>query len=512
MQKAGNDGPFVSRMEEIFMDNDEANALDRRVFLGASTAAVLGLPGIARAEDAPTAKAEAPKVGARPVSEVIADYIVNFDLKTAPPEAVARARTAFVDGIGVMLAGSQLPPTDIVCEVVTLEESKPAAGIVGRTLRASPQQAALVNGIAGHCMDFDLTYFAGQSIAAVIPAILPIAETTKATQAETLAAFLIAAEIAGRLNRAAPTVSRAGGWHATGTIGVIAAAAAAARLMKIDARKIPDVIGITTSLAGGISVNFGTMTKPLHAGHAAHDGILAAMLGARGFSASPAAIEGKDGYLECFARTLPHSLEPFADLGKNYDLVEYGYKIKPYPSGGLGHTAIDATLELRPLIKLDDVAHVDVAISRYAARRITDRYPQSVENAKFSAPYLAAYTLVHGAPMLAAFTEDALRDAAVRDAAQKISLTTYEEYADLLEESPARVTVTLKDGSKLERAKYYPRGSVRVPMTPEEIKAKFDVCAAQAVDKAIAEKIYATLSTLGNEPSLDAFWPLLRKA
>ncbi len=495
--------------------DDDANPLDRRIFLGASTATLFGLPSIAVAQQQQQAGAAAPVAATRDrktAGEIIADFITGFDLKTVPPGVIDRSRVAFVDTVGVMLAGSQLQPADIVCDVVKLTGSEPAATIVGRPSRVAPQLAALANGVAGHCMDFDLTYFAGQSIAAVIPAILPVAETTRATPAEMLAAFIIAAEIAGRINRAAPTATRVGGWHATGTVGVIAAAAASARLMKIEPKKIPDVIGITTSLASGVSANFGSMTKPLHSGHAAHDGVLAAMLGARGFTANAKALEGKDGYFESFARGLPWSLDPFDSLGKSYDLVEYGYKLKPYPSGGLGHTAIDAALELRDAVKLDDIAHVDVAITKYAARRYTDKYPQSAENAKFSGPYLAAYTLVHGAPMLAAFTEQALHDEAVRAMAQKVSLSIYQEYADLLDESPAKVTVTLNDGRKLDRAKYYPSGSVQVPMSSAQIKAKFDVCAAQALDKTASEKIYATLSTLGDQPSLDEFWPLLRKA
>jgi 2-methylcitrate dehydratase PrpD len=99
--------------------------------------------------------------------------------------------------------------------------------------------------------------------------------------------------------------------------------------------------------------------------------------------------------------------------------VDFGYKLKPYPCGGLGHTAIDAALELRDAVAPGEIAHVDVAITRYAAQRYSDQYPRSVESAKFSGPYLAAYTFVHGAPMLAAFTEEALHDEAVRAFAQK---------------------------------------------------------------------------------------------
>lgn len=487
------------------------NTFDRRVFLGTAAASTLGLPNVAVAHQQPSASGASAAQG-EPVSKIIADFIVAFDLKNAPPLAIERSRTAFVDTVGVMLAGSQLPPAGIVGEFIQVTASAPTATIVGHPLRAAPQLAALANGVAGHDMDFDFTYFAGQTIAGVIPAILPVAEANGATSADMLAAFIIAAEVAGRITRAAPLALRAAGWHSTGTVGVIAVAAACARLMKVDPKRIPGIIGITTSLASGVSVNFGTMTKPLHAGHAAHDGVLAAMLGARGFTANDKAIDGKNGYYASFARGLPVSLEPFASLGKSYDLVDYGYSIKPYPCGGLGHTAIDAALELRHSVSIGDIAHVDVAITKWAAGHITDRYPQTIEAAKFSAPYLAAYSLVHGAPLLAAFTEQALQDDAVRAAAQKVSVTTYQEYAELLDDSPAKVTITLKDGRKIERAKYYPSGSVKSPMTAAQIKAKFDVCAVQAIDKAASEKIYTMLSTLGDHPSLDGLWPLLRRA
>jgi 2-methylcitrate dehydratase PrpD len=496
------------------MANEDAfHALDRRIFLGTGAATLMGWPELAAAQQ-PTDTAAQIKTApaSEPISQLIANFVVGFDPKNAPPVVIERARVGFVDTVGVMLAGSQLPPADIVGQVVKLEGSAPSATIVGRSLRAAPRLAALANGVADHAMDFDLTYMAGQSIAGVIPAILPVAETTNSPSTEMLAAFIIAAEVAGRIYRAGPKGWRSTGWHSTGVVGATVAALACARLMKIPADKIPHVVGITASLASGVTANFGTMTKPLHSGNAAQSGVLAATLAANGFTASRTAFESGTGYFECFLHGFEWSAVPFADLGKTFDLEQIGYSIKPYPSGGLGHTAIDAALELRDIVKLDDIAHVEVAITKFAAQRYTDKYPQTAENAKFSGPYLAAYTFVHGAPMLDAFHEEALHDEAVRAFAGKISLVIYPEYADVLEDSPAKVTVTLKDGSKIERAKYYPTGSRQVPMTAAQIKAKFDVCAAQAVDQATAKKIYATLSTLGDQPSLTDFWPLLRKA
>jgi MmgE/PrpD N-terminal domain len=252
--------------------DDDGNSLDRRIFLGASTAALLGLPGISLAQQQrPSGPGKVSDPAARAPSQSIADFVTGFDLKSVPPIVIERARIAFVDTVGVMLAGSQLPPADIVCDIIKLEGSAPVATIVGRPLRTSPQLAALANGVAGHAMDFDLNT-AGQSVAGVIPAILPVAETTGATPSEMLAAFIVAAEVAARLFRAAAQGWRNTSWHGTGTIGTTAAAIASARLMKLRAEKIPDIVGITVSMAGSLNVNFGTMTKPLHSGRSAQQG------------------------------------------------------------------------------------------------------------------------------------------------------------------------------------------------------------------------------------------------
>lgn len=459
----------------------------------------------ASAQQAPLAAAP----GVKP-AQVIANFIVNFDLKNAPTVVIDRARVVFVDTVGVMLAGSQHHPTDLICDIIHAEGSVPAATIVGRPQRASAQLAALANGVSGHAMDYDLTYFAGQSIAAVIPAILPIAEISKSSPSEMLAALIVGAEVCGRMSRAAPTMSRTAGWHATGTLGTMAAAAACARLVKTPATAIPDIMGISASLASGITANFGTMTKPLHAGQAARNGILAVLLGSKGFTANASAIDGPAGFLDNFARGLERTTAPFDDLGKSYDLETHGYKIKPYPSGGLGHTAVEAALELRSLVPLSDIAGIEVAITKYAGRRYSSQYPQTTESAKFSGPYLAAYTLVHGAPMLAAFTEDALHDEKVRALARKVTMTTYQEHADLLEESPAKVTVTLNDGRKLERSKYYASGSVQVPLTKAQIEEKFMVCATTAIKPDAAAKLCAMLSAIDLLSSSDQFWPLLK--
>jgi 2-methylcitrate dehydratase PrpD len=485
--------------------------VDRRLFLGASAVTLLGAAGAARAQ-APQAAKTSDTAGAKPTARVV-DFIAGFDPKDAPALAVERARTAFVDTVGVMLAGSRSEPAGIVLELVRAEGAKPAVSIVGQSLRASPQLAALANGVASHALDFDFTYMQGQLVAPIIPALLPLAESTGATPAQTLAAFIVGFEVASRLSRANPNHNGGGAWHATGTIGTIAAAAACARLLKLPAANIPDVLGISVSMAAGVNANYGTMTKPLHVGQGARNAILAAQLGARGFSANPAAIEGRGGFASTFARGLEWQPVAFDDLGGTFDLAERGFRPKRYPCGGVIHTGIDAALKLREELgpRVADISAIKAGISKYAANRASEQYPTNTEAAKFNLQYVVAYALANGPPGLAAFGEEAINDVRVKTLARMVSVAIDPAFADAHEDYPTRLTVTLKDGRTLDELRVYASGTRQYPMSPAQIDDKFLDCAAQAVTPEAAQKILATLRTLGEEGSFAAFWPLLRR-
>ena len=148
-------------------------------------------------------------------------------------------------------------------------------------------------------------------------------------------------------------------------------------------------------------------------------------MGARGFTSNPNALEGHSGYFENFGRGLEVSLDPFKDLGSRYDLVTMGYDLKAYPCGGLAHTSIEAALALRERLapRLSDITSIHCSVTRNAGQRAGIQYPQSIENAKFSLAYMVAYSLVHGAPMISAFTEEAIRDERVKAVAKTVSAT-----------------------------------------------------------------------------------------
>jgi 2-methylcitrate dehydratase PrpD len=498
--------------------HDDAPAdspIDRRLFLGAAGALTLAGQSAVAQETKPEAKgetrSEAPAQAKR-LSEIIADFVTGFDTAALPPLAIERARFAFVDTLAVMLAGSREEGTSIVCEMVQQEGAAPKVSVVGQSFRTSPQLAALANGVAAHIMDYDLSApLLGQPASPVIPALLPLAESVGATPADVTAAFIVGYEVCVKLARAAPEHTT-GGWHAVSSIGTIGAAMACARLLGVPRERIADVLGIAASLSGGLAANFGTMTKPLHSGASARNAIVAATLGRNGFTANAAALEHPvSGYFRAFDRGIKVSFEPIAELGRRYDIAERGFRPKRYPCGGLGHTAIDATLELRDQIKVADIAAIKTGITRFAASRIGSAWPSSIESAKFSMPYVAAWTALHGPPLLNAFTSEAIHDEAVKVLAGKVSVAIDPEFADVMDESPSRVTVTLADGRTVEKMRYYASGTPQAPFTREQIEEKFFSCAERAVDRAAATKIFAFLNRIEQERSFAELWELVRR-
>ena len=291
------------------------DAIDRRLFLGAGAltlGALTSLPDLAWAQ-APGAG----EAGAKQLSRLLAEFIAGFDLKNVPPEVIDRARVAFIDTMGVMLAGSREEVAHLAVEMVKLEGATPTASIVGQSLRASPQLAALANGVAAHAMDYDFTFLSGQSVSPVIPAILPLAETYGR----------VACRMRGRLHRRlrgrGAARARKPARCRTTVAGTRPAPLARSRrrrlapsCMKLPAEKIPDVLGISVSLASGVAVNYGTMTKPLHSGQRGaqrRDGRAARRAAAS--PRMPRRSRARRGFFKTFARGLRVSLEPFKDLG-----------------------------------------------------------------------------------------------------------------------------------------------------------------------------------------------------
>lgn len=433
-------------------------------------------------------------------TQKIACFVVDAAYEKISSEALEAAKTAFLDCLGVTLAGSKEDSARICALLAREEGARGESTVIGQGFSSSALLAALANGTAAHALDYDHSFGnMGQPTAALVPAVFALGEALRASGRDVLAAYVAGFEVTAILIRAIPEHSKKGGWHSTGTLGSLGAAAACARLFRLDESRVQMALGIASSMASGIVSNFGTMTKPLHAGLAAKNGILAARLARSGFSSSPRILDRAKGFFQVFSRDLPVKEGAFEALGVRFDLVERGIRIKPYPCGGLTHSAVDSLLELRAQhgITPESIEKIHVAVGRHAYENIIYHKPETGLQGKFSMPYILARALVHGKLTLEHFTDEAVRDASIRRLGEKIFMEHEPEIEDAAEgRRPSRVTIRLKDGRTLSRHADYPKGGRQSPLTPEEIRQKFVECAGRTIGRQAVDGVLDYLERL----------------
>ena len=446
-----------------------------------------------------------------PVTERIARFVVETSLDTIPAAAVETAKVAFMDMLGVALAGSQDDAGSIAARIAREEGAREEASVIGHGFRTSAQQAAFANGVAAHALDYDHSFLAGgQPTAPVIPAALAMAEAIGASGRELVVAYVVGFEVTTKISQSLyTTVQHA--WHAPGNMGVLGATAACANLLGLSVEQTRMALGMAVSMAGGVEANFGTMTKPLHVGHASRNAVVAAKLAAAGFTANGEAIESGVGYYDAYYRVFPGDDSPLGELGRSWELVDSGLRIKPYPCGGLAHTSIDAALALRADgLSADDVASIDVEVTDRVLGRIVFGVPETELQAKFSMPYLIARALVDGRVGLDAFTDEAIADQGILAVAAKVAMRLGEDLKSSKEGRPSRVTARLRDGRTLTKRVDAPKGGEVIPMTPEEMLEKFHECASRTTDRTSADSLGEAIRGLDSAGDLGVLTGLLR--
>jgi 2-methylcitrate dehydratase PrpD len=375
-------------------------------------------------------------------------------------------------------------------------------------LRVSPAWAALANGAAGHAHDFDDTSFAlmGHPSVPLLATALACAEAEPADGAAVALAYVLGFEIDAALGSAMNPGHYARGWHATSTIGTLGCAAAAARLLGLDVEQTRHALGIAATLASGLKENFGSMTKPFHAGHAAQNGVRAAQLAREGLTASADALDGRQGYVAAFAGA---PLDPAAleGLGRRWQLVASGIAVKPYPSCALTHSAIDALVELRARHRIDPdgVAAIEVGVTAVVPDVLRHARPATGLERKFSMPYCAAAALVRGPLGLADFADDREPDAATRRLMERVRMVVDPTLpAGREQHAWTRVTVRLADGTTFEEKPRGASGHPATPLTDEELRAKFRACAAPVLGADTAEAVAEQVAHLEDIPDIRA--------
>jgi 2-methylcitrate dehydratase PrpD len=441
----------------------------------------------------------------------LAEFVVSA---TPPSAARTMAARAFLDTVGVALAGACEPAARSVQRVIAGDGVGPCT-VLGTSLRASAANAALANGTAAHALDFDDMCFVSLAhpSAPLVPAALAAAEVSGAAGAALLDAYVVGFEIEGRLGMAMNPRHYQRGWHCTATLGTLGAAAAAARLFGLDVAQTRHALAIAASEASGLKENFGTMVKPLHAGLAARNGIVAAQLARAGLTASAAAIDGAQGLLAAMDSERPSLAGIADDLGVRWEILDTGITVKLYPSCAGTHPTLDALLDLRRThaFTADDVDAVEIGVDPIVPTILIHDRPSTGLEGKFSMPFCAAAAVVHGHVGVETFDLPSLEDAAVRALQSRVRMRVdpaINPAATPLTQS--RVSVHLRDGRVLTADADGARGYPDRPASDEELAAKFLSCAGAALPRDRACAALVALREIGTHDDVAALMTLLQ--
>ncbi len=420
-----------------------------------------------------------PAVAERGLTEVVAAFACAPARAEADTAAVI---SSLVDTVGVAVAGRTAEAVQAVRRWVGTEPAHGGAVVWGEGVRRAPSQAALLNGVAGHALDFDdaCPSMPLHPSTVLWPALLADADVLT-DGARLIEAVHVGNAVNRALGEALPMDVHYGrGWHSTATVGRLAAVAALARLHRFDVAQTRQALGLVASMAGGSLANFGTGTKPLHAGLAARDAVSAVALVRCGLDANPAQLEHRLGFLAAFGEPQPDGVARVGDrLEHWYAAWSQDWSLKRYPSCYGTHRAVDAALEVRAELGAPAAGEydtVEVLSHPGSLRPLITHAPRTGLEGKFSLPHTVATALLTGRLGLEAFTDEAVAEPATVALAGRVEVVAHPDppgRPDLADERYARVRATLRDGRSAERLVLLTRGDARNPLSDAEVDEKF---------------------------------------
>ena len=447
------------------------------------------------------------------LTRTLAEFITATGFDDLPEEAVALTRRSILDWLGSALRGGTTEPARIARKVASRAMPGNDATVLANGERLSALGAAFVNGTASHIIELDDLHQAStfHPAAPIIPAALAVAERRNARGRDFIRAVALGYDVGIRVAEAVnPSHYRY--WHPTATCGVFGATAAASALLDLSTDEVVHALGTAGTQAGGLweFLADGAMSKHLHAGMAAHDGILSADLAAAGFTGATRILEGPRGFFAATTDTpLPERVT--AGLGRDFKIVENGFKL--HACCGHTHTAVDAALLLRERIAGRPIERIDIDTYRVALDITDNPAPRTPYEAKFSIQYAVAVALLDGRAGLEQFTEERLAGDDVR---ALLARTSASENPERTAAYPAvwasRVRVTLADGTVLEETVEHPKGMPANPLTDDEVAAKFHDLADPVIGHHAAARLVEEVYRLPDDsPVVDLILPLIQR-
>ena len=451
------------------------------------------------------------------VALTLAEHLAQIRLDTLSPEVKRLATLGIIDTIGVTLLGATEPVVQVLEQTLTHDIARGKALVFGGRRRVGVLDAVLINGTASHAADYDdmARAMGGHPSVALVPVIVALGEALGSSGLDAIEAYVVGFEAECRLGRVVHPHHYVTGWHPTSTLGVFGAAAAAARLLRLDVQQTAIALSIAASFASGIKANFGTMTKPLHVGNCTRNGLLAAQLARNGFTANPAALEHKQGFFAAFdGLENVHQDLMLEQWGERLEVEQEAVGLKQFPCCGSTHPAIRAMFDLmRQGLTAPDVESIEITTNRLRLPHTDNPEPKSALGAKFSIQYVTARVLVSSAVRLHDFEGEAYLEPQVR---QLMARTTVNAYADIpgvhdaSNEFAAEIKVVTRDGRTLAGSAPHALGRGPAdPMSEQEMWEKFSDCGTRLLPEAQLRNAFEALRNIERCSRIDTITQLL---
>jgi len=439
------------------------------------------------------------------LAEALGASVAALEYGKLPKAAVETAKIGFIDCIAVMVAGAAEAPVQILKKTLAAEAGVAEAALYFSGERMPAPAAAWINGTAGHVLDYD-DFARGHPSVVIVPAILAEGELLDVSGADLISAYVAGYEVYIDVGIRERQSYQAKGWHPTPLMGALAAAAACARLRKLDAAGVMSALGLAAAQASGITASYGTMAKSMQVGKAAHTGVLSARLAANGMTAAKDVLDHAQGFLAALSPTGDLDLERPVRIGEHWHIVERGLSIKRYPACYCVHRLVDSALALaseRP-IAIDDIARIEVSLSKTHVTILKHHRPQTGLEAKFSAEFAVAAALLSGNVGLVEVQDAYVTRPEVQKLMQRVTIVENENYdPEALGFSVYdQVKITLKDGRTLDGPQVrHALGNAKRPLGVEDLRRKFIDCFAAGGSRMDAERLFADLQRLETLPS-----------
>lgn len=447
----------------------------------------------------------------------LANYVLAPTFAGQEQQACAVALTGIIDTLATMIAGQNEPVVGIVRAYLLgsggQAKEAPAPSIQQMMATAN---AAFLNAVAGHALDYDDVSMSAHTSTVLMPAIWAEAHRMRASGAEMLRAYVVGYEVWAELFSRETEQYHLKGWHPTGVFGAVGAAAAVAYLNRatLTPTQVAHALAIAASSASGLVANFGTMTKPWHAGRAASAAIDAVRLAQLGMTAATDVFEHRAGFLAALSPAGRVDLQRPPGIGQTVRLLEWGLSIKRYPVCYFGHRVIDGVLQLKQQhgLQAHQVQSVSVTIGAAAARTLRNRLPKTGLEAKFSAEFDVASALVAGEVGLAQLSDAFTNQAAMQALMPKVQVRISERICPI---DPAfayadSVSIQMQDATVLDSGEIrFPKGHAMHPLSSQELREKFLDCVRFAGLSCDADAVYDSLLALSDWPDvsvLASYW------